>query len=498
MEYILSLDQGTTSSRAILFDRNGKIVHTEQEEFAQVFPRQGWVEHRPADIWITQIDVARAVLDNNDVGPEQITGIGITNQRETTIAWDRTTGVPVYNAIVWQDRRTADLCDTLRDEGHEPLFRQKTGLVLDSYFSGTKLHWLLENTPEAKELAEEGDLAVGTVDSWLIWKLTGGRHHVTDVTNASRTLLYNIHKEEWDSELLDILDIPHSVLPEVKPSSKTLGETDPDIFGEPIPIAGVAGDQQAALFGQMCWSRGEAKNTYGTGCFLLMNTGGEPVHSEHRLLTTIAWSIDGRTQYAMEGSVFIGGAVVQWLRDKLGIIEHSSDVEELAQSVSSNDGVYMVPAFTGLGAPHWDPDARGTITGITRGSTDAHIARAALESIAHQSTDVIETMEKDSGIHLKELRVDGGASENDFLMQFQSDLLDCPVIRPDILESTARGAAFLAGLAVGFWNNRSDIKECATVDSRFHRTMSDGDIREHRNGWRNALNRTLTDRGNPS
>jgi len=492
MDYILSMDQGTTSSRAILFDRNGQIAGSAQQEFQQLFPKQGWVEHRPDEIWDTQRTVAEEVIENFCESPDQVQAIGITNQRETTIAWDRETGEAVHNAIVWQDRRTADLCTALKNDGHEPLFRQKTGLVLDPYFSATKIHWILENIPEASQLLEKDRLAVGTIDSWLLWNLTGGQSHVTDVTNASRTLLYNIHTGEWDSELLDIFEIPRDILPEVRSSSGILGNSKPAIFGSSLPITGVAGDQQAALFGQLCWSRGEAKNTYGTGCFLLMNTGGEPVHSENRLLTTIAWQIDDKPQYALEGSVFIGGAVVQWLRDQLGIIEDSSEIEPLARRVESSDGVYMVPAFTGLGAPHWDPEARGTITGLTRGTSDAHIARAALEGIAHQTTDVIICMQEDSDIQLRELRVDGGASQNDLLMQFQADMLECPVVRPSLLESTPRGAAFLAGLGVDFWENRQEIKQCTTVDSRFRRSMSQQKRDRLRTGWKQALSRTLS------
>lgn len=492
MEYILALDQGTTTSRSILFNHSGEIVAEQQQEFEQYFPRSGWVEHDPEELWKTQISTALAVIEKQGALPSEIQGIGITNQRETIVAWNRATGNPIHNAIVWQDRRTASLCQALKEEDREALFRQKTGLLLDPYFSATKIHWLLENVPTAQELARKEKLAVGTVDSWLIWNLTNGRCHVTDASNASRTLLYNIHTQEWDSELIDLLDIPPHILPEVCTSSGVIGETDSAYFGEPISISGVAGDQQSALFGQICWNRGEAKNTYGTGCFLLMNTGQEPVHSEHRLLTTVAWEIDGKTQYALEGSVFMGGAVIQWLRDQLGIIDKASEMEALARSVESSEDVYLVPAFTGLGAPHWDPEARATITGLTRASSDAHIARAALEGIAHQVTDVIECMQNDSGMKLRELRVDGGASENDLLMQFQADLLHCPVVRPGLLESTARGTAFLAGLGVHFWNNRKQIKQCTTVDTKFQRSMSQQTINNHRSGWKDALSRTFS------
>lgn len=429
MKYILSLDQGTTSSRAILFDRHGTIQAMAQKEFEQLFPQPGWVEHDPNDIWSSQTGVAAEVVTKADIRPSQIAAIGITNQRETTVVWDKKTGKPIYNAIVWQDRRTAPITDRLKDENLEEIFRSKTGLVLDPYFSGTKIKWVLDHVDGARQKATNGNLLFGTVDSWLIWKMTGGRKHITDVTNASRTLLFNIHKHRWDQDLLEILDIPESMLPEVKSCSEIYGYTAGNIFAAEIPIAGIAGDQQAALFGQMCNQKGMAKNTYGTGCFMLMNTGQKPITSQNKLLTTIAWQINETTEYALEGSVFIGGAVVQWLRDGLGIINDSSEIEQLASQADSSDGIYLVPAFSGLGAPHWDPHARGTITGITRGTDSAHIARAALEAIAFQSADLLKAMVSDSGIDLKELRVDGGASVNKLLMQFQADILGVPVIR---------------------------------------------------------------------
>lgn len=488
MSYILALDQGTTSSRAILFDRAGSIVSVAQKEFRQLYPEPGWVEHDPDEIWSSQAGVAAEAITRARIGPGDIAAIGITNQRETTIAWDRATGRPVHNAIVWQDRRTASYTDQLKKEGYEDLFRAKTGLVLDPYFSGTKLRWLLEHVDGAREKAERGTLAFGTVDSWLVWKMTGGAH-VTDVTNASRTLLFNIHECRWDAELLDILDIPASVLPEVKSSSEVYGETAGELFSRKIPIAGIAGDQQAALFGQACTERGMAKNTYGTGCFMLMNTGDRPIASQNRLLTTIAWELGGRTEYALEGSVFIGGAVVQWLRDGLHVIASSGEVETLAREVESSDGVYMVPAFAGLGAPHWDPHARGIIVGITRGTTSAHLARAALESIAFQSTDLLHAMQTDAGIELKELRVDGGASVNNLLMQFQADLLGVPVVRPRVTETTALGAAYLAGLAVGFWQDQAEIAGQWGVDRTFSPEMEPDRREALYVGWREAVER---------
>lgn len=490
MAYILSFDQGTTSSRAILFDHNGGIRSLAQKEFPQIFPRPGWVEHDPIDIWSSQIGVASEALSRAGVTAAEIAAIGITNQRETTVVWNRKTGNPVYNAIVWQDRRTAPLCDQLKKEGHEELFRKKTGLVLDPYFSGTKIRWILDNVEGARAAADNGDLLFGTVDSWLVWKLTDGKVHVTDVTNASRTLLFNIHSLEWDEELLEILDLPPSMLPEVRSSSEIYGQTGPDIFSTPVTISGIAGDQQAALFGQICTRPGMAKNTYGTGCFMLMQTGEKPVESRNNLLTTIAWQLDGKTYYALEGSVFIGGAVVQWLRDGLGIIRHSSEVEELARKAESTDGVYLVPAFSGLGAPHWDPYARGALVGITRGTGPGQIARAALDSIAYQSADLLRAMESDAGIRLTELRVDGGASVNNLLMQFQADILDVPVVRPTITETTALGAGYLAGLACGFWDSLETISGNWEIEKRFKPAMQDQDRRRLVEGWSRAVSRS--------
>ncbi|MDP6340083.1 MAG: glycerol kinase GlpK [Candidatus Marinimicrobia bacterium] len=487
MKYILALDQGTTSSRAILFDQTGGIRALAQKEFQQIFPQAGWVEHDPLEIWSTQLQVAIEVLDG--VEKRDISAIGITNQRETTVVWDRTTGKPVYNAIVWQDRRTANITDRLKKERQEPFFQSKTGLVLDPYFSGTKIKWILENVERAREKAEQDKLAFGTVDSWLIWNLTGGKHHITDVTNASRTLLYNIHELDWDDELLDILNIPRSVLPEVHPSSSVYGSTVNNLFGSEIPIGGIAGDQQAALFGQNCIEPGMAKNTYGTGCFMLMNTGEEAVKSNHNLLTTIAWQLEGKVEYALEGSVFIGGAIVQWLRDGLGIIKSSTEVEKIASDVDKTEGVYLVPAFSGLGAPHWDPHARGTIVGITRGTTRGHMARAALEAIAYQSFDLLKAMEADSGIQLSQLRVDGGASVNNLLMQFQADLVRVPVIRPEITETTALGAAYLAGLAVGFWKDRNELAQQWKVGARFEPKMANHQAEKLYSGWLEAIKR---------
>lgn len=487
--YVLALDQGTTSSRAILFDREGNVKSVAQKEFEQLFPRPGWVEHRPEEIWSSQAEVMNDVLKKAGIGSSELAAIGITNQRETTILWDRRTGEPIYNAIVWQDRRTTTLCDRLRSEGKEALFQEKTGLLLDSYFSGTKVHWILNQVEGARKKAEAGDLAFGTVDSWLVWKLTGGKSHLTDASNASRTLLYNIHTNDWDDELLALLDVPRSILPEVCPSSKVYGETAPDILSSPVPIAGIAGDQQAALFGQMCIEPGMSKNTYGTGCFLLLHTGKEPVRSRNRLLTTVAWRIGDDTEYALEGSVFVAGAVVQWLRDGLGIINSSAEVETLARSVPDNGGVFLVPAFTGLGAPHWDGHARGTLVGMTRGTTAGHLARAALESIVYQVADVLDAMESDSGIRESELRVDGGAAANDLLMQFQADVIGIPVVRPRVLETTARGAAYLAGLAVGFWKNRQEIAEQWQVERRFEPAMERDTVNRLRKGWSKALTR---------
>ncbi|HKL19644.1 MAG TPA: glycerol kinase GlpK [Halalkalibaculum sp.] len=488
-KYILAFDQGTTSSRAILFDHHGSIVSKAQKEFGQIFPKPGWVEHDPNEIWSSQTGVAAEAVTKAGIKPSEVAAIGITNQRETTVVWDKNTGKPIYNAIVWQDRRTASTTDQLKREGLEETFREKTGLVLDPYFSGTKVKWILDNVNGARRKADHGDLLFGTVDSWLIWKMTNGKVHVTDVTNASRTLLYNIHEHQWDEDLLKILDVPASMLPKVKSCSEVYGETAGDVLASKIPIAGIAGDQQAALFGQVCTQKGMAKNTYGTGCFMLMNTGDKPMKSENKLLTTIAWQLDGKTEYALEGSVFIGGAVVQWLRDGLGVIQKSEDVEALAKKVDSTEGIYLVPAFSGLGAPHWDPHARGTITGITRGTNTSHIARAALEAIAFQSADLLKAMVSDSGIELKELRVDGGASVNSLLMQFQANILDVPVVRPKITETTALGAAYLAGLAVGFWDGVNKIAEQWSIDETYEPNMPDEVINELYSGWHKAVER---------
>ena len=486
-KYILAFDQGTTSSRTIVFNHNGDMLSVAQKEFQQIFPQPAWVEHDPDEIWSTQIGVANEALARIGIRASDIAAIGITNQRETTIAWERKTGKPIYNAIVWQDRRTAAVCDELKTAGHEATFQKKTGLVIDAYFSGTKLKWLLDNVPDARQQAERGELAFGTVDSWLIWKLTGGELHITDATNASRTLLFNIHTQQWDDELLSILDIPRGILPQVQSSSEVYGYTSEGLLGSRIAIAGIAGDQQAATFGQASLQSGMAKNTYGTGCFLLLNTGDKPIPSYHKLLTTIAWRINGRTDYALEGSVFIAGAVVQWLRDGLGIIKHSADVEPLANSVPDNGGVYFVPAFVGLGAPYWDSYARGAIAGLTRGSKGAHIARAALESIAYQTADVIDAMRQDSGLNLSELRVDGGASRNNLLMQFQADILGVPVIRPKITETTALGAAYLAGLAVGYWESEAEIVQQWQVEKQFEPTISADHRQVLRESWRQAI-----------
>lgn len=486
-KYILSLDQGTTSSRAIVFDHSGTIVAVAQKEFTQHFPQPGWVEHDPEDIWSSQFSVMAEVLAKSGIKTEQLAGIGITNQRETAIVWDRTSGKPLCNAIVWQDRRTASYCDQLKSEGHEALIRQKTGLVIDAYFSATKLKWILDNVKGARDAAANGQLAFGTVDSWLIWKLTGGKKHITDVTNASRTMLLNIHTGEWDDELLALFDVPKTMLPEVKSSSEVYGVTDTGVLHENIPIAGIAGDQQAALFGQMCTQPGMVKNTYGTGCFMLMNTGVKAVTSKNNLLTTIAWKINNKTEYALEGSIFIAGAVVQWLRDGLKIIRTSSEVEALATQVTDTDGVYMVPAFAGLGAPHWNQHARGSLFGVTRGTTSAHIARAALESIAYQTTDVLKAMEADAGIAIRELRVDGGATINNILMQFQSDVLQVDVVRPKVYETTALGAAYLAGLATGYWKSIDEIQQQWQVDAKFSPSMKTEKLKQLQHGWHRAV-----------
>ncbi len=487
MKYILSLDQGTTSSRAILFNHGGSIVAVAQKEFPQIFPKPGWVEHNPNDIWSTQASVATEVLAKASARASDVAAIGITNQRETTVVWDRRTGQPIGNAIVWQDRRTASMCDRLKAKGLAPLIRRKTGLVIDAYFSGTKLQWILQHVKGAKEKAKAGDLAFGTVDSWLVWNLTRGKRHVTDASNASRTMLYNLKTGDWDDELLALFGIPRSVLPEVCSSSEVYGEA--EIFSNKIPIAGIAGDQQAALFGQVCTQPGMVKNTYGTGCFMLMHTGAKPIVSKKNLLTTVAWRIGNRTEFALEGSIFIAGAVVQWLRDGLGIIKSSAEVEALAAKVADTHGVYLVPAFAGLGAPHWDQYARGILAGLTRGTTSAHIARAALEGIAYQVADVLHAMESDAGIKLKELRVDGGACANNLLMQFQADLLNVPVVRPKVAETTALGAAYLAGLAVGFWKNQKEIAAQWQVDRRFAPKMKPAVRKKMTAGWTKALAR---------
>lgn len=489
-KYILSLDAGTTSSRAILFNHSGEIVNVAQQEFEQIYPRAGWVEHTPETIWETQLKVAKEVIEKQGVSPSEIAGIGITNQRETAIVWNRETGEPVYNAIVWQDRRTSAVCDELKAKGLEPKIAEKTGLVIDAYFSGTKIKWILDHVEGARELAKQGKLAFGTVDTWLIWKLTGGKLHVTDVTNASRTLIYNIHDLKWDNELLDILDIPKEILPEVKSSSEIYGQTETGILGAAIPIAGIAGDQQAALFGQMCVEKGMVKNTYGTGCFVVMNTGEEPIASKHKLLTTIGWQIDGKVTYALEGSIFIGGAVVQWLRDQLGIIKSSSEIEALAREVNDNGGVSFVQGFVGLGAPHWDQYATGAIIGLSRGTGKAHIARAALEAIAFRSMEVIDTMVKDSGIELNELRVDGGAAVNNLLMQIQSDSINTKVVRPKVTETTALGAAYLAGLATGFWKNIEEVKQQWQVDKVFEPVKDKTVIKKVIANWTKAVERS--------
>jgi glycerol kinase len=486
-QYVLALDQGTTSSRAILFDAQGVPRGVAQKEFRQIFPKPGWVEHDPDEIWSSQSAVMAEVLAGAGVAARDVAAIGIANQRETTLLWERDTGRPVANAIVWQDRRTADLCDRLKRDGHEALFQKRTGLLIDAYFSGTKLHWLLHEVPGAMKRAEAGELAFGTVDSWLVWKLTGGKVHVTDASNASRTLLYDIHRGTWDDELLGLLEVPRSVLPEVRASSEVYGEA----LGldAKIPIAGIAGDQQAALFGQMCVEPGRYKNTYGTGCFLLLNTGEQAVASKRRLVTTVAWRLGDRTEYALEGSIFIAGAAVQWLRDGLGLIRSAAEIEALAASVPDSGGVVLVPAFAGLGAPHWDARARGAILGITRGASAAHLARAALEGIAHQVCDVVEAMEADAGLGRGDLRVDGGAAANDLLMQIQADLAGMPVVRPTVLETTARGAAYLAGLAVGYWPSRAAIADQWQVERTFEPAVKGAAVEAARRRWQRAVER---------
>ena len=486
-EFILALDQGTTSSRAIIFDRNGLPVASAQKEFTQFYPKPGWVEHDPDEIWSTQAGIALEAITKAGLESANIAAIGITNQRETTVVWNRKTGKPVYNAIVWQDRRTADFCDKLKSEGLGLKILKKTGLIIDAYFSATKIGWILDNVKDARRLAEDGQLAFGTIDSWLVWNLTRGQLHITDVSNASRTMLFNIHTLKWDEELLRVFNIPSSMLPEVRSSSEIYGNTEGQ-FATSIPVAGIAGDQQAALFGQMCTEPGMVKNTYGTGCFIMMNIGNKPIESKSKLLTTVAWRIGSDTQYALEGSIFIAGAVVQWLRDGLGIIKNSGDVEKLAAKVKDNEGVYFVPAFAGLGAPHWNQHARGTLVGITRGSTSAHIARAALDSIAYQTLEVLLAMQNDSGIDIRELRVDGGATVNNQLMQFQSDLLQAKVVRPKISETTALGAAYLAGLAVNYWSNISEIRKQWKIDRTFSPQIEESETLSLIKGWNRAVN----------
>ena len=491
-KYILALDQGTTSSRAIVFDHDGKICSVAQKEFTQYFPKPGWVEHNPNEIWSSQASVIAESISAIDINGLDIAGIGITNQRETTIVWDVDTEEPIYNAIVWQDRRTADYCDKLKAEGLIDTIREKTGLIIDAYFSGTKIKWILDNVPGARQRAEQGKLRFGNVDSWLVWRLTRGEVHVTDVTNASRTMLFNINTLKWDADLLKLLDIPVSMLPEVKSSSEVYGHTKTTIFAHEVPISGIAGDQQAALFGQMCIEPGAIKNTYGTGCFVMLNTGEKPVKSENNLLTTIAWKIGDKINYALEGSIYVGGSVVQWLRDGLCCIKSSSEIEELAASVPDSGGVFFVPALTGLAAPYWDQHARGTIIGITRGTTTAHIARAALDGIAFQTYDIARAMAKDMGAPLTELKVDGGASRNNLLMQYQANLLGIKVVRPKITETTALGAAYLAGLAVGFWKDLDEIKQQWQVERTFESVPDNEEIAAAKQGWADAVRRTLT------
>ena len=491
-KYILALDQGTSSSRAIVFDEHGQTKAVSQKEFTQIFPKPGWVEHNPMEIWSSQASVIAEAITSIDINGLNIAAIGITNQRETTIVWDAETGEPVYNAIVWQDRRTSEFCDGLKRDGRTDLIRSKTGLIIDAYFSATKILWILENVPGARQRAEEGKLRFGTVDTWLIWMLTRGEVHVTDVSNASRTMLFNIHSLEWDKELLQLFGIPESMMPQVKSSSEIYGYTKTTLFAHEVPIAGIAGDQQAALFGQMCTEPGSVKNTYGTGCFMLMNSGERPIMSSNNLLTTIAWKIGDKVNYALEGSIFVAGSVVQWLRDGLGIIRSSSEIEALACSVEDNGGVYFVPALTGLGAPHWDQYAKGCIYGLSRGTTAAHIARAALEGIAFQTMDIVTAMQKDAGVTLKELKVDGGASRNNLLMQFQADILGTSVIRPTVTETTALGAAYLAGLAVGYWESIDHIKSQWGIDSTFNPLATPEKVDELKAGWADAIKRTLS------
>ncbi|EOW9530158.1 glycerol kinase GlpK [Bacillus cytotoxicus] len=489
--YILSLDQGTTSSRAILFNKKGEIVHSAQKEFTQYFPKPGWVEHNAQEIWGSILAVIATCLSEADVKPEQIAGIGITNQRETAVVWEKATGKPVYNAIVWQSRQTAEICEELKEKGYSDMVREKTGLLIDAYFSGTKVKWILDNVEGAREKAERGELLFGTIDTWLVWKLSGGKAHVTDYSNASRTLMFNIHDLQWDDELLEMLTVPKSMLPEVRPSSEVYGHTvDYHFFSQSVPIAGVAGDQQAALFGQACFGEGMAKNTYGTGCFMLMNTGEKAVNSNHGLLTTIAWGLNGKVNYALEGSIFVAGSAIQWLRDGMRMVNDASESEEYASRVESTDGVYVVPAFVGLGTPYWDSEVRGAVFGVTRGTTKEHFIRATLESLAYQTRDVLCAMEADSGIELKTLRVDGGAVKNNFLMQFQSDMLQVPVERPMISETTALGAAYLAGLAVGYWESQEEIKAQWDMDRSFTPEMEKERSEELYSGWKKAIEAT--------
>lgn len=491
-KFILALDQGTSSSRAIVFDKSGAIRSVAQKEFPQIFPKSGWVEHDPHQIWASEAAVIAEAISSIDINGTNIEAIGITNQRETTIVWDRDTDEPIYNAIVWQDRRTSEYCDHIVHDGMSEKIREKTGLIPDAYFSATKIKWILDNVPGARKRAEMGKLAFGTVDSWLVWRLTRGSVHITDVTNASRTMLFNIHKLEWDQELLDYFGIPLSMMPDVKSSSEVYGHTTTTLFAHNVPIAGIAGDQQAALFGQLCVDPGDVKNTYGTGCFLLMNSGDKPIYSKNRLITTIAWKIGDTVNYALEGSIFVGGSVVQWLRDNLHCISSSSEVEKLAASVPDTGGVYFVPALTGLGAPYWDPEARGLITGISRGTTVAHIARAALDGIAYQTYDIVKAMERDASMPIRKLKVDGGASRNDLLMQFQSDILSTDVLRPKVTETTALGAAYLAGLAVGYWPDIPTLQRQWQLDARFTPTADTQLMRTKVDGWHDAVRRDLT------
>ncbi len=489
-KYILALDQGTSSSRAIIFDKEQNIVDVEQQEFKQFYPEAGRVEHNPHEIWESQYLTAKTLITRLKINPEEIAGIGITNQRETTIIWDKNTGEPIYNAIVWQDKRTSALCEDLKKQGLENYVKENTGLLLDSYFSGTKINWILEHVEGARKKAEQGNLLFGTIDTWLIWKLSGGKLHITDYSNASRTLIYNIKTLQWDKKMLDVLEIPEIILPEVRNSSEIYGTTAKELFGCEIPIAGIAGDQQAALFGQQCFTEGEAKNTYGTGCFMLMNTGKKPVISKSGLLTTIAWGLNGSITYALEGSVFIAGAAVKWLRDGIKIINSASDTERMVEETDSNEGIYIVPAFAGLGAPYWDMDARGIITGLTQGITENHIVRATLESLAYQTKDILDVMSSDSGIELKELNVDGGATVNNFLMQFQSNILNKTVIRPEVVETTAAGAAFLAGLATGFWSEEN-LTAKRKIDKKFNPDMKEPERKKLYDGWKLAVRRCM-------